>query len=86
MSDAVATIPAPVEISEEQQRWLRLSNREVQVAMGIFEDVANGELAERLGISTKTLDTHRGHIRKKLGVRSNVGIVRMILRLKLAEP
>ncbi|MEM7564568.1 MAG: response regulator transcription factor, partial [Pseudomonadota bacterium] len=47
-----------------------LSNRELQVFELIGEGVPTREIANRLNLSTKTIETHQAHIKKKLGLES----------------
>lgn len=56
--------------------WNSLTSRELQVATLLCQDISNREIAQTLQISIKTVDTHRQHAIAKLGVRSNVGILR----------
>jgi len=55
----------------------RLSRRERQVFELAAENKSNAEIAHELGISVKTVETHRLAVHKKLGVRSAAGLVRM---------
>lgn len=48
-----------------------LTARELQVMEMLARGMTNREIAGQLGISGKTVDTHRGHVLKKLGVRNN---------------
>ena len=47
-----------------------LSNRELQVFEMIGEGVATGQIARQLHLSSKTIETHQAHIKKKLGLNS----------------
>lgn len=51
-----------------------LSERETQVVKLIAQDMADKQIADALGCSPKTLDEHTARIRRKLGVRSKVGV------------
>jgi len=53
-----------------------LSYREREVLIGIAEGLSNKQLALRLGISARTIETHRGHIMQKLNIRSVAGLTR----------
>ena len=47
-----------------------LSNRELQVFELIGRGVSTSHVAARLNLSTKTIETHQAHIKKKLGLGS----------------
>lgn len=57
-----------------------LSKREFQVMCYLAGGLTNREIAEELGISVKTVDTHRGHVLKKLHLRNNADITRFAIR------
>jgi DNA-binding CsgD family transcriptional regulator len=56
-----------------------LTHREREVAM-LARGEPNREIAKALGISIKTVDTHRGHLLAKLGCRNNVELARLFIR------
>jgi len=51
-----------------------LTDREVQVARLVADGLTNGEIAQRLRISERTVDAHLEHIRNKLGLRTRAQI------------
>lgn len=57
-----------------------LTTRETQVAKALAAGFSNREVASALGVSIKTIDTHRGHIMKKLELKNNVELFRWMLR------
>jgi len=57
----------------------RLTPREEQVVAQITAGASNKEGSHRLGISTRTFETHRAHIMRKLGARNAADIVRTVL-------
>jgi DNA-binding NarL/FixJ family response regulator len=57
----------------------RLSNREIEILRLIGQGVGTAEIAQRLGISAKTVETHRGHIRVKLSLKSGPELLRFAL-------
>ena len=61
----------------------RLSPRERQVFERLIEGDSNSEIGRRLGISAKTVDTHRTHVMRKMGVHSVVQLVRFAARHEL---
>jgi two-component system, NarL family, response regulator NreC len=56
-----------------------LSSREREVLLHIALGYTNTEMAVRLHISTKTIETHRMHILSKLGLRTRADLVRFAL-------
>lgn len=56
-----------------------LTARETEIARLIVEGKSNGEIAERLFISTKTVESHLSNIFRKMDVSSRVQIVSRIL-------
>ena len=54
-----------------------LSARERDVFDAIVTGLSNADCAERLGISVKTVETHRGHLFRKLGVHSLAELVQL---------
>jgi two-component system, NarL family, response regulator NreC len=58
----------------------RLTPREVEVLRLIALGHTSVEVAQRLQISARTVETHRAHIHRKLGVKSRAEVVRYALR------
>ncbi|PXY27407.1 response regulator transcription factor [Prauserella muralis] len=63
-----ALVPATAEALVSARRRLGLSEREVEVLQGIAAGHTNGEIAERLFVSTDTVKTHVQRLLAKLGV------------------
>jgi DNA-binding NarL/FixJ family response regulator len=61
----------------------RLTSREREVLGLIIKGFKGKDIAERLGISEKTVAKHREHIRKELGVHNAVELTREGIRLGL---
>ena len=57
-----------------------LTAREQQVMEMLARGLTNREIAEHLQISIKTVDTHRGHVLKKLRLRNNSDITRFAIQ------
>jgi DNA-binding NarL/FixJ family response regulator len=57
-----------------------LTAREQQVMEMLGRGLTNREIAEHLQISIKTVDTHRGHVLKKLGLRNNSELTRFAVK------
>jgi FixJ family two-component response regulator len=56
-----------------------LSRREIEVLAQIMAGASNKEAAKTLGISSRTVETHRQHIMKKLGAKNAVDLVHIVL-------
>lgn len=57
-----------------------LTARERQVLQQIAEGKTNRQVAEGLGVSIKTVDTHRTRLMKKLGIHDQTTLVKYALR------
>ncbi len=53
----------------------RLSNRELQVLSLIGRGQSSREAAERLGLSVKTVETHRQSLKRKLNLATNAQLL-----------
>ena len=62
-----------------------LSDREFQVMILIAEGTPPREIGSSLGISVKTVATHRSRILQKLGLRNNAGIVQYAMERRLID-
>jgi two-component system response regulator NreC len=62
-----------------------LSERETDVLRLIALGHTNAEIAEKLFISVRTVETHRAHIQQKLGVSSRAELVQSALSRGLVE-
>jgi two-component system response regulator NreC len=62
-----------------------LSDREVEVLRLIALGYTNTEIAERLFLSIRTVETHRAHIQRKIRRHSRAGLVRYALDHRLVK-
>ena len=63
-----------------------LTPREQEVLKLIAEAHTNKEIGEILHLSEKTVESHRGNLLRKLGMRDRVELVRYAIRRGLVEP
>jgi DNA-binding NarL/FixJ family response regulator len=63
----------------------KLTPRELEVVQLIAEGRSTKEVAQQLGISFKTVETHRTNLMRKLRLRSVSDLVRYAIRNKIAE-
>jgi DNA-binding NarL/FixJ family response regulator len=57
-----------------------LSDREKEILILVCQEYSSSQIAEKLFISTGTVDTHRKNILLKIGVSNTVGLVKYALR------
>ncbi len=58
----------------------RLTDREFEVFELLGQGLGTREVAERLNLSVKTIEVHRGNIKQKLGAKSAPDLVRQAVR------
>lgn len=63
-----------------------LTTREREIAQLFVQGLSARALASRLGITIKTVDTHRAAIMRKLGLRTMADLVRYAIRNRLLQP
>ncbi|MFK7772642.1 MAG: response regulator [Saprospiraceae bacterium] len=65
---------------KEKKGGIPLSKRELEVLELIAEEFTNPEIAEKLFISIRTVDTHRRNLIEKLAVKNTAGLVKYAIR------
>ena len=63
-----------------------LTDREREVLQLIAEGLSSKEIAGMLGVSLKTVDSHRSNLMEKLDIHKVSGLVRFAIRAGLIEP
>lgn len=56
-----------------------LTKREREVMNLVVDGMANKQIAERLGVSEKTIEVHRKHLMHKMGADSSIDLVSTVL-------
>ena len=69
-----------------RRRLEKLTPRQMEVMRLMAEGLTTPEIARRLGLSSKTVETHRGEIMKRVGIHDIVGLVRYAVRVGLVSP
>jgi DNA-binding NarL/FixJ family response regulator len=85
MVDPVPPSDRPRSERGEPSLFARLSRREKEVAAQVIRGNSSQEIARSLCISLKTVETHRAHINRKLGVHSTAEIIRLAAQLGLLD-
>ncbi|MGH9746936.1 MAG: response regulator [Candidatus Acidiferrales bacterium] len=63
-----------------------LTAREVEIVQLLAEGKSNKETAAALGVSTRTIESHRNHIMHKMNFESFSELVKFAIRKSLVEP
>ena len=61
----------------------KLTDRQIEVLTLVAEGLRTREIAKRLSLSVKTVESHRGEIMKRLGIHDVVSLVRYAIRVSL---
>lgn len=69
----------------EEDLYSSLTTRERQVLQMIAEGMTNPQIAESLSLASKTIDTHRTHLMRKLNIHNHALLVRYAMRRGLIE-
>ena len=72
-------------LNESANLTTQLSDRELQVFIGLANGKSNKELASELNLSPKTVDTHRSRLMSKLGIKNIVDLVKVAIREGIIE-
>lgn len=63
-----------------------LSEREREILIEVAKGHTSADIAQRLGLSAKTVETYRARMMQKLGLRSRADIVRLAMECGLLGP
>ena len=62
-----------------------VTDREIDIIRGIAQGLSNKLIADKLNLSTHTVNTHRKNIMSKLGVNNTAGVVMFAVKNQLLE-
>jgi len=63
-------------------KTVHLTRREREISSGVVNGLSCKEIAQKLGISHRTVEIHRGRIMRKLGVKNTAEMVSHIIMLQ----
>jgi len=69
-----------------ERKGVRTTPRELEVIQLLAEGKSNKEIAAALGITVRTVETHRGKIMLKLGVHSLAELIHYAIRNQIVTP
>ncbi|HEX2704048.1 MAG TPA: response regulator transcription factor [Solirubrobacteraceae bacterium] len=86
-----STLPAQLrdkleQLSETETLGPSLTARESEVTKLVAEGHSSQAIADMLVLSSKTVETHRANIHRKLGIRDRVELTRYAIREGLIDP
>lgn len=67
----------------ENEHTVRLTTREIEIVRLIGDALTNQQIADRLFISPRTVETHRANLMKKVGVKNAIELVKTAEKLGL---
>jgi DNA-binding NarL/FixJ family response regulator len=73
------------ETAKDDLATVALTPREREIIQLVAEGHSSKEAAAKLGLSVKTIETHRTHVMRKLRLRSVTDLVRYAIRNKIVE-
>lgn len=82
--EAVKKVLQENQLLKSQMRIFKLTGREKEVLKLIVNGHTSKEIADNLGISKLTVDTHRKHIQQKLGVSKQVDLLKLAMQSGIA--
>lgn len=86
LGSSVAQNMALLNVSGERSPFDALSPRELEVAMLLIQGFRQEEIAKRLSLSAKTVNTHKTRLFDKTGVGDNIALARLAAQYGLLDP
>ena len=91
MAESFMQEPPPAEAEEpsvnnKELEGTTLTGREVQVIQLLADGKSNKQAADELGVSTRTVESHRNHIMRKMNFTSFSDLIRFAVRANLVQP
>lgn len=86
LSPGVSRVVVEAYLAKAEMPSELLSARERQVLQMVAEGKSTKEIATLLGISAKTVESHRSRLMRKLDIHETAGLVRYAIRRGLVQP
>ncbi len=80
------TPPDPEVPTSKELEGTALTGREIQVIQLLADGKSNKQVADQLGVSTRTVESHRNHIMRKMSFTSFSDLIRFAVRTNLIQP
>ena len=62
-----------------------LTKREIEIIKLFAEGLSNQDIADKLFISVRTVESHKNHIMQKLGLKNNIDLIKYCIRNGILE-
>lgn len=85
LGSAIAQAMALSTMDGDASPFDALSPRELEVAMLLVQGLRQEEIARRLSLSAKTINTHKSRLFEKLEIRDNIALARLAGQYGLAD-
>ncbi|HOS84262.1 MAG TPA: response regulator transcription factor [Bacteroidales bacterium] len=70
---------------EKEEPQVQLTKRELEIIVLFAEGLSNKEIADKLFISIRTVESHKNNIMQKLDLKSTVELVKYAIRHKMID-
>lgn len=68
---------------KQREEHVKLTRREIEIVKLIAEGLTSQQMADKLFISPRTVETHRANLMKKVGVRNAIELVKKVQGMEL---
>jgi DNA-binding NarL/FixJ family response regulator len=68
---------------KSREEMIKLTQREIEIVKLISAGLTSQQMADKLSISPRTVETHRANLMKKVGVRNAIELVKKLEMLEL---
>lgn len=86
LASGIAQHLALAGIGGESSPFDTLSPRELEVAMLLVQGMRQEDIARRLSLSAKTVNTHKSRLFEKLGIQDSIALARLSSQYGLSDP
>lgn len=83
VSEKITALVVQRQQKQDQPEEVKLTEREIEVLKLVSEELSNAQIAERLFISERTVETHRRNMLRKTNNKSIVGLLKYALEKHL---
>ena len=86
LGNNVAQNMALSNVDGERSPFDDLSPRELEVAMLLIQGLRQDDIAKRLSLSSKTVNTHKSRLFQKIGIQDSIALARLAAQYGLLDP